>query len=84
MKKKLISVCKMAGIGVATIGAMAVEFAAGIELMGKICDGCDEDNPANFGQVVGTMATYIGMMGAETGTMFGGMYLIEQEIEENW
>ena len=84
MKEKLKSICKIVGTGVVTLGAMAVECAAGVELMGKICEGCDEDNPANFGQVVGVAATYIGMMGAETATMLGGVYLIEQEIEENW
>lgn len=77
-------IAKVVGIGAATLGACAVEFAGSIELMNKICDGCDEDNPANFAQTVGVCAVALGASAVECGTMIGGMYLVENEIEENW
>ena len=77
-------ITKVVGISLATIGATAVEIAGSIDIMNKIVDGCDEDNPANFAQTAGVMAVAIGAGIVETGTVYGGMYLVANEIEENW
>lgn len=84
IKKNAKCVAKCVGIGVATLGTTAVEIAGSIELMNKIVDGCDEDNPANFAQTLGVVATSIGAGMVESATVIGGMALIEHEIEENW
>lgn len=77
-------IAKVACYGAATLGALAVEIASSIEVMNKIVDGCDEDNPASFGQTLGVIVTSLAAGAVETGTALGGMLVIENEIEENW
>lgn len=77
-------IAKVACYGAATLGALAVEIAGSIEVMNKIVDGCDENNPANFGQTLGVIATSLAAGVVETATAMGGMLVIENEIEENW
>lgn len=84
IKENAKCIAKVVGISAVTLGACAVEFAGTIELMNKICDGCDEDNPANFAQTVGACAVALGGSAAECATMYGGMYLAVEEITENW
>ena len=84
IKENAKCIAKVVGISLATIGATAVEIAGSIDVMNKIVDGCDEDNPANFAQTAGVMAVAIGAGIVETGTVYGGMYLVANEIEENW
>lgn len=84
IKKNAKCIAKVVGISLATIGATAVEIAGSVDIMNKIVDGCDEDNPANFAQTAGVMAVAIGAGIVETGTVYGGMYLVANEIEENW
>ena len=73
---------KAIGIGVATLAATTVEIAGSISAMNKIVEDCDEDNPANFIQTLGVCAVAIGATAVETVTVCGGMYLIEQELEQ--
>lgn len=84
ISRKTKSIAKIIGIGVATLGATAVELAGSITAMNKIVEGCDENNPANFGQTLGVIGVAIGASVIESGTVIGGMYLIEEEIEKNW
>ena len=84
IKKNAKCIAKVVGISVATLGACAVEFAGSVELLNKICDGCDEDNPANFAQTVGACAVALGAGAAETATMYGGLYLAVEEVTNNW
>jgi hypothetical protein len=84
IKKNAKCIAKVVGYGLATIGATAVEIAGSIQVMNKIVEGCDEDNPANFIQTLGVVGTAIGASAAETATMLGGIGLIENEIENNW
>lgn len=84
ISKKTKSIAKIVGIGVATLGATAVEIAGSITAMNNIVKDCDENNPANFGQTLGVISIAIGSSIVESGTVIGGMYLIEEEIEKNW
>ena len=84
IKRNAECIARVVGIGAATLIAEAVEIAGSIELMNKIVDGCDEDNPANFAQTIGVCGVALFATAAEAATMCGGMYLIEEEIENNW
>lgn len=84
INRKAKSIAKIIGIGVATLGATAIELAGSITAMNKIVEDCDENNPANFGQTLGVISIAIGASVIESGTVIGGMYLIEEEIDKNW
>ena len=84
ISEKTKSIIKIAGVGVATLGVTAFEIAASIEAMNKIVEGCDENNPASFGQTLGVVSVAIGSSIIESGTVIGGMYLIEEEIDKYW
>lgn len=84
IKENAKCIAKVASYGLATIGAMAAEVAGSVQVMNKIVEDCDEDNPANFVQTLGVVGTTLVASVAESVTMVGGMCLIEKEIEENW
>lgn len=84
IKENAKCIAKTVAIGAGTVGAMAVEIAGSIQVMNKIVADCDDDNPANFIQTLGVVGTTLVASAAETATAFGGIALIEHEIEENW
>ena len=77
-------IVKVTAYGVAATAAYALETAGTIAAIGKICEGCDENNPANFWQLAGSLA--VGAVGTAAGaaTTIVGMDKIVDEIEENW
>ena len=80
IKENAKCIAKVVAIGAATVGATAVEIAGSVQVMNKIVEDCDEDNPANFIQTLGVVGTTLVASAAETATMFGGIALIEHEI----
>ncbi len=59
VRKNKECLLKTVGIAGGAIVLMSAELAGEIKVIEKICDGVDEDNPASFGQIVGTVATSI-------------------------
>lgn len=84
VKKNAVCLGKCVVYGAATAVVTAGEMAGMIEGMNRICEGCDEDNPANAAQTFGVLLLGLVGTGAQTATLMGGMALIEHEIEENW
>ena len=71
-------------MALAGVGLYAVEIAGSLSIAKKICEGCDEDNPANFWQTLGTVGVLLGAGVVETATLLPIAGAIEEELEENW
>lgn len=84
IKKNAKVIAKVAAYGVCTAVAYGATMAGTIVAVGKICEGCDEDNPANFGQLVGSMTVGILGTAAATAEAYAGLDVIVNEVEDNW
>ena len=84
IKQNAKVIAKVTAYGVGMAAAYGLEMAGTLVAIGKICEGCDEDNPANFGQLAASMT--VGLVGtaAATATTMAGLDIIVDEIEDNW
>ena len=74
-------IAKIAGIGISAIGTASGCIAASVQIMNKITEGNDEENPAGFFKTAACFGVALAGCAGEMGALYGGAYLIEEEIE---
>lgn len=84
VKRNAKCIGRIVMIGGSAVIVLTTEIATEFGLIGKICEGCDEDNPANFIQTAGSVGVALVGTLAEYATGAGAAMLIFNEIENNW